>query len=176
MCIPILKPKNKSYSESSWAKEYLSNQFRHPHWWGDLFMCDTVHIRSYNVKSHGKVQGRNSTPECNTSENHHQPTTYGYKGMKRCCDFTSYLHLRRRWSIIRLGRDVLVRKLFMKTLKIIRLMHALKAKLVHKWVVYLVCHDLVQYMWPSLVPQPTKFQKIHRVSVRREDCMTRISE
>ncbi len=33
------------------------------HWWRDLFMCDTVHIRRYNVKSHWKVQGRNSTPE-----------------------------------------------------------------------------------------------------------------
>ncbi len=33
------------------------------HWWRDLFMCDTVHIRSYNVKSHWKVEGRNSTPE-----------------------------------------------------------------------------------------------------------------
>ena len=27
-------------------------------WWRDLFMCNTVHIRSYNVKSHWKVQGR----------------------------------------------------------------------------------------------------------------------
>ncbi len=33
------------------------------HWWRILFMCDTIHIRSYNVKSHWKVQGRNSTPE-----------------------------------------------------------------------------------------------------------------
>ena len=32
-------------------------------WWRDPFICDTVHIRSYNVKSHWKVQGRNSTPE-----------------------------------------------------------------------------------------------------------------
>ena len=28
-------------------------------WWRDRFMCDTVHIRSYNVKPHWKVQGRN---------------------------------------------------------------------------------------------------------------------
>ena len=27
------------------------------HWWRDLFMRGTVHIRSYNVKSHWKVQG-----------------------------------------------------------------------------------------------------------------------
>ncbi len=33
------------------------------HWWRDLFMCDTVHIRRCNVKSHWKAQGRNSTPE-----------------------------------------------------------------------------------------------------------------
>ncbi len=33
------------------------------HWRTDLYMCDTVHIRSYNVKSHWKVQDRNSTPE-----------------------------------------------------------------------------------------------------------------
>ncbi len=29
----------------------------------DLFICNTVHIRSYNVKSHWNVQGRNFTPE-----------------------------------------------------------------------------------------------------------------
>ncbi len=33
------------------------------HWWRDLFMCNTVHIRSYIIKSHWKVQGRNFTPE-----------------------------------------------------------------------------------------------------------------
>ncbi len=33
------------------------------HWCTDLFMCDTVHIRRYNAKSHWKVQGHNSTPE-----------------------------------------------------------------------------------------------------------------
>ena len=33
------------------------------YWWWDLFMCDAVHIRSYNVKSHWKVQGCYSTPE-----------------------------------------------------------------------------------------------------------------
>ena len=33
------------------------------HSWRDLFMCDTVYIRRCNVKSHRKVQGRNSTPE-----------------------------------------------------------------------------------------------------------------
>ncbi len=33
------------------------------HWCTHLFMCDTVHIRTYNVKSHWKVQGPNSTPE-----------------------------------------------------------------------------------------------------------------
>ncbi len=32
-------------------------------WWRDPFMCNTDHIRSYNVKSHCKVQGVNSTPE-----------------------------------------------------------------------------------------------------------------
>ncbi len=33
------------------------------HLWRDLFMCKIVHIRNYNVKSHWKVQGCNSTPE-----------------------------------------------------------------------------------------------------------------
>ena len=33
------------------------------HWWRDLFMCEHAHIRSYNVKSHWKVQGRNFTHE-----------------------------------------------------------------------------------------------------------------
>ncbi len=33
------------------------------HWCTILFRCGTVHIRRYNVKSHGKVQGRNSAPE-----------------------------------------------------------------------------------------------------------------
>ena len=29
----------------------------------ELFMCNTLHIRRYNVKFHWKVQGRNSTPK-----------------------------------------------------------------------------------------------------------------
>ncbi len=33
----------------------------------------------------------------------------------------------------------------MKTLKAIGLMNALKAKLVHKGLVFLICHDLAQY-------------------------------
>ncbi len=33
------------------------------HWCAGLFMCNTVHINRYNVKSHWKVQGRNSSPE-----------------------------------------------------------------------------------------------------------------
>ena len=37
-----------------------------------------------------------------------------------------------RCGIFRLERDVLVRKLHMKTMKVIGLMHALKAKLVHE--------------------------------------------
>ena len=32
-------------------------------WWRHLFMCNTDHIRSYNVKSHWKVQEVNSAPE-----------------------------------------------------------------------------------------------------------------
>ncbi len=32
-------------------------------WWRDPFMYDTDHIRSYNVKSHWKVQEVNSAPE-----------------------------------------------------------------------------------------------------------------
>ncbi len=32
------------------------------HWCTGLFMCNTVHIRRYNVQSHWKVQGRNCTP------------------------------------------------------------------------------------------------------------------
>ncbi len=39
------------------AKEIMSTQ------WGITLMCTTVHIRSYNVKSHWKGQGCNSTPE-----------------------------------------------------------------------------------------------------------------
>ncbi len=42
---------------SSWVHQKAS------HWCTDLFMCDTVHTRGYNVKSHWKVQGRNFTPE-----------------------------------------------------------------------------------------------------------------
>ncbi len=33
------------------------------YWWRDPFMCDTVHVRSHNVKSHWNVQASNSTPE-----------------------------------------------------------------------------------------------------------------
>ena len=51
------------------------------------------------------------------------------------------------WGIFKLGRDVHVSKLCMKTLEIIGLVHALKAELVHKWLVYLVCHDLAQYWY-----------------------------
>ena len=57
-----------------------------------------------------------------------------------------------------IGRDVHVRKLCMKTLKVIGLMHALKPKLVHKWLVFLVCHDLVQFLYVTgLVSRPIKF-------------------
>ncbi len=43
--------------------KWVNFLFSHPispvtvHWCTDLFRCTTVHIRSYNVKSHWKVQG-----------------------------------------------------------------------------------------------------------------------
>ena len=50
-----------------WGANITSSQPLHLsleyQWCTDLFMCNTVHIRRYNVKSHWKVQGRNSTPE-----------------------------------------------------------------------------------------------------------------
>ncbi len=42
---------------------YRSTYWNITQWWRDPFMCNTDHIRSYNVKSHWKVQEVNSTPE-----------------------------------------------------------------------------------------------------------------
>ena len=47
--------------------------------------------------------------------------------------------------------DALVRKLCMKLLKFIGLIRALQTKLVHTSLVFLVCHDLGQYLLCDLV-------------------------
>ncbi len=56
-----------SMNNCPWSCPTTNGDRAPPHslsqWWRDVFMCNTVHIRRYNVKSHWKVQGRNSTPE-----------------------------------------------------------------------------------------------------------------
>ncbi len=47
-----------------------------------LFMCHTIHIRRYNVKSHWKVQGCNSTPE------------WGWESLIWRGNTITYLHIR----------------------------------------------------------------------------------
>ena len=81
-------------------------------------------------------------------------------------------HLWWQWDIFRLWRDVLLRKLSMKTLKVIGLMHALKAKLVHKWMVFLVCHDLAQYCYVTRFSFSANEISIDPLQVRSRACNT----